>query len=411
MFSGTKALSSLKGVFPPIHQPLPLNRREAQQLLSALTTSFRRNLDREHGWLHDEPSPSSPFDPAAAAPTSPKDFRRPADRHLRAILSNPLFSYDRTAHQASGRPATERDPMDVFDEAVARGLMTTRRAAGCLQAKQRQIVQSPSLSIKQAMSESGAGLRVVQWLRSSGLERDLSFVAYPALASPLLNFMVAEDLEEIAWSWIHRLMQGEGPEATVKQQPVASFLLDSLISAKADGASNLDDAYSILLRGEEIFKSTPAYEQNIILSWRHLSWLSTVDAWRRSAPSEVLFESFVAIGNCLRKPLQIDRAHLSLHHPTQPSHTLAVKFLQNESLWQNALQKPRPSDNAQGERTKHKPSRLSLRLASMGLDTVRHLTETGQSEEAQWVLNLLGANFAGYFGNSSPEFAKAFSLR
>ena len=53
MFS-TKALSSLKGMLPPIHQPLPLNQREAQQLLNALTSSFRKNLDREHGWLPDD---------------------------------------------------------------------------------------------------------------------------------------------------------------------------------------------------------------------------------------------------------------------------------------------------------------------------------------------------------------------
>ncbi|KAG7106767.1 hypothetical protein HYQ44_013745 [Verticillium longisporum] len=44
---------------------------------------------------------------------------RPTDQHLRAILSNPLFKKGiRTTPRAD---ALQKDPMEVFDKAVARG--------------------------------------------------------------------------------------------------------------------------------------------------------------------------------------------------------------------------------------------------------------------------------------------------
>lgn len=415
MFS-TKALSSLKGMLPPIHQPLPLNQREAQQLLNALTSSFRKNLDREHGWLPDNGLSGAVSSVLSNAPTASSNdaHRRPTDRHVRAILSNPLFSYDRTTQQAPGRISNERDPMDVFDEAVAKGLMTPRRAAGCLQAKKREIIQSSTLSITEAMAASGAALRVVQWLRASGLERDLSFVENAGLTSTLLKFMVAEGLDEVAWGWLDRLMQGGGPQVHLKQHgshTAASFVLDSLVGAKIMDAGNLNDAYASILRGEDMFKSTPAFGANFLQAWRHLSWLSTVQAWKRSSPSAPLFDAFVAIGQHLQRPLQIDRAHLDLHHPTNPSHTQAVKFLQNENLWKKISSKAEASQSSSTlDPPRSRPSTFALRLTSMGLDTVQHLTQKGQAEEAQWILDVLRTNLGGYFGRDSPEFNSVFAV-
>lgn len=416
MFS-TKALSSLKGMLPPIHQPLPLNQREAQQLLNALTSSFRKNLDREHGWLPDDGlsgAVSSVLSNAPAAPTSNDAHRRPTDRHVRAILSNPLFSYDRTMQPAPGRIHKERDPMDVFDEAVAKGLMTPRRAAGCLQAKKREIIQSSTLSITEAMAASGAALRVVQWLRASGLERDLSFTENAGLTKTLLKFMIAEGLDEVAWGWLERLMQDGGSHVNLKQHgnhTAASFVLDSLVGAKIMDAGSLNDAYASILRGEDMFKSTPSFGTNFLQAWRHLSWLSTVQAWKRSSPSAPLFDAFVAIGQHLQRPVQIDRAHLDLHHPTNPSHAQAVRFLQDENLWRKiSSSKSEVSQSSTPDAPRSRPSSFALRLTSMGLDTVQHLTQQGQAEEAQWILNVLRTNLGGYFGRDSPEFNSVFAV-
>ncbi|KAG8168796.1 hypothetical protein KVR01_001545 [Diaporthe batatas] len=243
---GTKTLSSLKDFFPQIHQPLPLTRRESQLLLKTLTTSFRNNLDREHGYWNDNASVTSlKAAKNASAPASVKPnahhehHHRPIDRHVRAILSNPLFSYDRAAHNT--RPAApERDPMDVFDEAVAKGLMNPQRAAGVLKAKRHSITQSSTISVNETVAGSGTALRVIQWLRSHGHERDLSFVSCTPLIPYLTQFMVEEGLEEIAWVWLERLMNGEGPDTPLKSPSPAACILDSLVRAKALFGKSLD---------------------------------------------------------------------------------------------------------------------------------------------------------------------------
>jgi hypothetical protein len=302
--------------------------------------------------------------------------------------------------------------MDVFDEAVAKGLMTSKRAIGCLVAVRREIAQSSAASVKDGMRAAGAGLRVLQWLRASGKERDLSFMAHPDLVNLLLPFMVAEGLDELAWAWLSRLMAGEGP-TTVKNMPASAFLLDSLVSARSIGVGNLDEAYASILRGEEMLQpDSPEFVSTLLVAWRRLAWQSTVEAWKRSSPSEKLFESYVAIGDHLQKPMRIERAHLDLHHPTKPSHTLAVQYLLNESFWQRLLPKAESESTEAGTgRTKpHQSTGFVVRLMSLGLDTVQHLTQRGQSEEAQWILDLLRIHLGPYFANGHSRNATKLAL-
>ncbi|KAL1872324.1 hypothetical protein VTK73DRAFT_1555 [Phialemonium thermophilum] len=416
----TNPLSSLKSIFPPIHQPLPLNKRESQQLLNALTTSFRKHLDKEHGWSPDEPpaatlpSPTISYYPspnatssATAARLAKDSGRRPTDRHLRAILSNPLFSYDPRSAEAARQLGTHRDPMDVFDEAVAKGMMTMKGALGCLLAVRRDIVQSSTASLRDGMRASGAGLRVLQWLRASGKERDLSFLSNPRFVKVLLPFMAAEGLDELAWTWLSRLVAGEGPAALKrlngKQVPTWSVLLDALVHTKALGARNLDDAYASLLRGEEMVKGNPELAQGVLSPWMHLAWMSTVGAWKFATPSERLFESYVAIGDHIERPHGLVRAHLDLHHPTRPSHERAVEFLSKESFWSSLV----PSAGDKGalalDSPRSSPSSFQVRVMSFGLDTVQHLSQTGQSEEAQYFLDLLRKYLGPYFSQDRAE--------
>ncbi len=402
---------------PRIHQPLPLNQRESQRFLQALTSSFRKHLDREHGWLQDDAAARAPGapPPRLAPPPSSRDaHRRPTDRHLRAILSNPLFSYDTALAQEAGRPrgggggggavaaagdGAARDPLDVFDEAVARGLMTPARAAGCLMAKHRDIVRSPSPSVHAAMGASGAGRQVVRWLRASGLERDLSFVANRSLSRLLLLFMVAEGLEDIAWGWIERLMQtaaAGGPAA-------GSALLDRLVAVKTEGpgSSSLDDGYVALLTAVDRLRldAHPPLEESILPPWRHLAWLSTVEAWKRPSPSVALYEAFVVLGDRLHVPAKgLERAHLDLHHPTRPSSAQAVQLLHRDALWHKAETAKTASTTGL--------QRLSLKIISLGLDTAQHLTKSGDPDEAQRILHLLKSRFDRHFsGHEWPQFS------
>ncbi|KAL1847258.1 hypothetical protein Daus18300_013993 [Diaporthe australafricana] len=401
---GTKTLSSLKDFLPQIHQPLPLSRRESQLLLKTLTTSFRNNLDKEHGYWNENtsiPSLKAAKHASASATATPpavhEPHHRPIDRHVRAILSNPLFSYDRSAHR--GRPAaTERDPMDVFDEAVAKGLMNPQRAAGVLKAKRHAITQSSTISVNETMASSGTALRVLQWLRSNGHERDMSFVTCTPLVAYLTQFMVEEGLEEIAWIWLERLMSGEGPDMAGRQSPSpAAHILDSLVRAKALYGKSLDGGYACMVRARKMLNSKSTFDTDAISAWRALSWWSTVSAWQRSQPSEALFDAFVAIGRQLERSkttFLVDRAHLDLHHPTHPDASLSIGYLRSCSL-ESLLDQEKQEIQQAFQTCSHtkRYNAIVRRVALMGIDTVNHLSRIGREDEADWVGNLLTDRF------------------
>ncbi|ERS97023.1 hypothetical protein HMPREF1624_06350 [Sporothrix schenckii ATCC 58251] len=466
----SRPYSSLKGMLPKIHHPLPLNEKSRKKLLDTLTTSFRKHLDREHGLGDDhaesavaaakktvtQPSTKAADAPTAATPigtpsSSPR--HRPTDRHLRAILSNPLFTYDQLASRpnlppsvtraapgaaantpntpnapgiltaaaplssALAHPSTtnaetaQRDPMDIFDWAVARGLMTTKRAAGCLLAKRREAVQSSHALAKTFMADTGAGLRVLQWLRASGLERDLSFVADTQFTSVLVQFLAAEPaMEAVVWQWIARLQQNQdGPaqvEVRARNAPAyrvgsAAFVLDALVKAKAGGADTLDDAYRTMSQAAADLPaaatassastaSTAAAVQNtIVWPWFELSWMSTLKAWNLADPSPALYDGFARIMDSDPRPsVLIERAHLDLRHPTKPSPAPAQALLDNDTLLTSVLRHRMPAEPPMGRRPAH-----AARIVSMGLDTVRHLAFVGQSDEAQRILHRLQRKF------------------
>ncbi|PSR92146.1 hypothetical protein BD289DRAFT_459768 [Coniella lustricola] len=386
---GTKTLfNPVHSLLAKVHHPPPLNQRESQRLLNALTTSFRKNLDKEHGfWPQsipaDPPRTSSAISgvalsgaaaAASAGPSHHDSHRRPTDRHVRAILSNPLFSYD----PYSAPPPAERDPMDVFDRAVAKGLMSPQRAAGILMAKSQAISQSSSLSIHESMASSGTALRVLQWLRSSGLERSLTFVESQALLNNLLPFMIEEGLEEVAWTWLDRWMRGDGHGLVAEKHTAhASNLLHLLVRSKISPGTTLDSGYASIIRASDMFRTNDLFDAIALKSWRTLSVSSTVYAWQRSRPSEALFDTFAAMSEQLRKLakwVQIDRAHLDLHHPTHPDATLAVKYLKSPIL----------------ESLKN---RMTVkRIVFMATDAAQHLTRSGHEAEAELVGNLVLEN-------------------
>lgn len=402
---GTKTLfNPFNAIFPRVHHPPPLDKRESQRLLKALTTSFRNNLDREHGYLSHDPSTTSSYNfktssatssaTSTASTASHDSHRRPTDRHVRAILSNPLFSYE-PSKSVTSRPITERDPMDVFDQAVAKGLMDLKRAAGVLIAKRQAIAQSSTISVPESMASSGTAHRVVSWLRSSGLERNLSFAKHQPLLNNLIPFMVEEGLDEVVWVWLERWMATQGHNlAMASHATLASPLLTALVRAKISPGGSLDASYATLIRADDMFSNHQAFSSTALAPWRTLSVMSTIFAWQRSPPSEVLFDSFAAMSDRLRgvSSVKIDRAHLDLYHPTHPDATAALNCLRSPML-----------DRLRGRLTKvgqakqgivasgglQDPKNIAKSFVLMATDAAQHLTRTGNAAQAEWVGNLL----------------------
>ncbi|KAK8879103.1 hypothetical protein PGQ11_000397 [Apiospora arundinis] len=428
MVAPTTQLNSLKkGLLPRIHQPLPLNQRESQQLLNSITSSFRKHLDQEHPWQSSSSSSSQGV--ATAPPSAPISKRlekavlsnkessstssssshqqlhskqRPTDYHLDNILSNPLFAKpQRTGASGGGQQISlhsEPLPTDVqadiqkelyiFDSASSRGMLTTKIAAGFLASISRIIHSQSVLALEKRvrLGDTGAGLKVVQWLRSSGHDHNLEFLHNPILIKHLAPFLYAEGLEEVIWTWLSRLGARivASPEDKETQQAISHLIpyIIKLDESKLGLTRALDDSYSAFLRMHQTLESKNRHMERVVKnSWARLSWTSTVDAAQRPRPSVPLFEMFTDIGRPWGK--QLDIAHLELHHPSSPDHTSAVEYLHDDGKIASVAKQVNQA----------KSDRLSRRMVSLGTDTVQRLNQVGQREEASWVSELMSRTF------------------
>ncbi|KAF4123915.1 hypothetical protein GMORB2_5631 [Geosmithia morbida] len=415
----TKATRSLKNLFAGYHEPAPLSRKKTQALLDGLKSSFRDQLDREYGRLPSSGSSGSgsgsnnanPARHPSSSSSSPHSNTRQsaANQHLKALLSNPLFSYEKepTSSRPSPAPTLRRDPMDVFDHAVSRGMMTLKAAAGCLVAKQQQIqLASSSDSSGNASTAAAAtayydaGLRVVRWLRSSRPDSDMDFLDNKPFVRALVPFLVAGGLDHVAWEWVARNADESSSAADEHvQHQRASFLLAELVRVKSQPQNgNLDEAIATIIQAGSAFGSNPRLSNMLLAPWRSVSWLSTVESYRRTAPSEGLFDAHVETAARLPTSLDVEKAHLHLYHPTRPDHTPALRLFEDTAKVKKLLQGFTPASSKHGGAAAKSGNMGLLQwTAVLGHDTVNFLTRSGRSQEAEHVTGLLQYELASLF--------------
>ncbi|KAI1160117.1 hypothetical protein F5B18DRAFT_541464 [Nemania serpens] len=385
-----------KGLLQRIHVPPSISPRESQQLLESITSSFRKNLDREHPWETDETrthaanaaktvksagetAADSRPGPAAAGPSSTHNHR-PTDRHLQAVLSNPLFAYPENVIFDTARSTTRAKPFLVFDSAVSKGLMTTRRAAGFLATIRSQLSAESPENLRERLGALGAGLRVLQWLRASGPENDLGFLHDGALVTAIIPFLYAEGLEEAAWNWLAQLAARitkqelkSGDVDTWAFSRLMSVMVCQNIETGSQSPVSLDASFAALAKAHELLPcETLDITAAFRVAWGRLSWASTVDGLERPKPSVTLFEKFVDIGRPFRR--RLDLAHLDLYHPTSPTHSSAIEYL-------------RPRQRILDDMPKMAVQQQQ-RLLCLILDAAERLRRTGRLAEAPWVADL-----------------------
>ena len=388
MFS-TKSAQSLRRLFAGYHEPLPLSKQQSQKLLDGLKASFRNQLDLEYGRGSENA--------LATSKVTGEDLQirhSAATQHLKSILSNPLFSYKmESPAQSLMAPLSvpRRDPMDVFDHAVARGMMTLKAATGCLVAKKQLLSDSAA-----DLDSSETALRMVRWLRSSGADGDLAFLDNQAFVRALTPFLVAEGLENAAWDWISRTINdATAPWDNDLRTKRASFVLAELVRTKSQPQyGDLDAAIQTILDAEHRFQKSPLLPDLLVLPWRSVSWLSTVESYSRTAPSEKLFDAHMATADLLRRPFTVEKAHLQLHHPTHPDHTAAMHFFQDRKKLRKLVHRLSPEKL---DLAKLKGMSIIPWIAFLGHDTVNHLTQSGRSQEAEDVSELLRSELSDVF--------------
>ncbi|PHH89054.1 hypothetical protein CDD83_6710 [Cordyceps sp. RAO-2017] len=382
MFTTTVA-RSLRRLFERYHEPPPLSEKQSRKILDGLKLSFRSQLDREYGRASDK-------DAAAVAPhATGRDAgtrHSAANRHLRSILANPLFSYSSEAPNpdlSSALSASQRDPMDAFDYGVAKGIMSLKRATGCLLAKKKLVSAADS---RADLSSSETAVRIVRWLRSSGEEADLNFLDDPHFVSALIPFLVAEGLDAVAWHWITRIVEAEpGRWSSERRAGRASRVLAEIVRVKSHPQhANLDAAITTLLEAERRFHASPLLPDVLAVPWRSVSWLSTVEAYGRTAPSEELFDAHLATADALSDPHVVERAHLSLLHPTRPDHAPAMEFFSDRSRVKKLVRPKKVQPTSRVD-----PMSTVSWILSLGHDTVYRLAQLDERPAAEDVSRLL----------------------
>lgn len=382
------ALKKLK-----IHHPLPLSPRESEQLLNILTTSFRKHLDHQHPPFRTDNAPRPyPQSFTTSTPTrrsSSDTAAHPADQHLSSLLGNPLF---RLSPGGNGNKS-DTDPMELFEKAVAKGMMDTRSAYTCLKKERAKIVQSPVLNIRDGMKESGAGLKVLKWLVSSGTANNNEFLKNKGFSELLMQFMVAEGLQEVAWVWIKRALEGRpdiknsGDLAWFEARRDATRPLIFLMKAESAWTGvSLDTAYLCLSRAAGYFKSAPVYEMRTFLNIPGIFLARATFFGAHEPSSEANFESFLSLVPAVFKDSYYF-AHLNVLHPTKPTPDFALDYLSKHMDVPMELPKTSRAEAMQNH------SRIHLCL-----DTARLLLETKRYGEAHWVMDLLRSKYPRQLG-------------
>ncbi|KAL2164774.1 hypothetical protein VTH06DRAFT_69 [Thermothelomyces fergusii] len=381
---GTRALGSLKDLFPRLHQPLPLDKRESQRLLETIKASFRKQLDEEHGWdAPDSGKDSPPLTLATAhsrAGTAPATApARPTDRHMRAILDNPLFTRVEVPKRKEESANSLEAHKAVFRKAISRGLVTLNTAQGFLMHIQsvafRQRPENTAANgpwTRNRLPDTGAGLLVLQWLRSSGQERDLKFLANAYFTNILVRFLVAEGLDDVVLLWFERLLQPD-VQRTESEFQTAQTLLGRLVYAKQ--ARDLESGYTTILKAAAVAeeKGCPAV---VKYAWCILANETSIHHDKQTMPPAHIYDAFVALGHKLNPGAQF-MAQLSLRHPVEPTSGPAVEFLQSQDAWR--------VNNAQNPVT----LRYLRHVHRLAVDTAEYLTQTNQAEEASRLFNFV----------------------
>ena len=395
----TKAARSLKNLFAGYHEPPSLSKQQSQKLLDGLKSSFRDNLDREYGR-----GPASSATAASATATTEQTpiterdhaYRRPAAKqHLKHLLSNPLFSYQMKSVVDSplAAPSMKREPMDVFDHAVSKGMMTIKAATGCLMAKRQQI-QALGDGTTLNSSDGNVAARVISWLSWSYSDGNLAFLDRRNFVQALMPFLVSEKLEEVVWGWMSRTMEAKAVGSETRLQRASNLLAELVKNQSQPQYGNLDAAITSLLKAERLFETNALLPDLLIQPWRSISWLSTVESYSRKAASEELFDAHMATADRLVQPVEAEKAHLHLYHPTHPDHTPALQFFRNTDKLRRMVDGLSPEKLSLA---KAKGMGIIPWVAVLGHDTVNYLLKSGRSQEAEGMNELLQSELSALF--------------
>ena len=219
---------ALRAMLSKLHPPLPLSPRESEQLLSSLTSSFKRHLaeepplDTTNGLDSASEVSETNMGEGSCKLTAEKPSNRSrrnssstsVNQHLGAILSSPLFSLkptqklpgsDQEIQGTKESDQIQHSPSNLtawFDEHVAMGTATQKIAERYLETLLKAAEAQSDKPVAKRKWDAHASSRVLKWLWSSGASVPDEFVKTARLGYFLISFLVAEGHADLVRSWI-----------------------------------------------------------------------------------------------------------------------------------------------------------------------------------------------------------------
>jgi len=294
--------------------------------------------------------------------------------------------------------------MDIFEQAVAKGMMNIHYATTCLLAEKGRITESAVPNVRLGMKESGAGMRVLKWLVASGTSNDIRFLQDNAFTRIMMEFIVAEGLQEYAWTWIKKSFEAipglsllPNCERKLASQNI-SRPLAYLINAEALNTTYLNNALLCMSRATGYLKGFPSKEMRMVLGppGRFLIGRMNQPASQRLSVSESNFESFLGLLPVISKFTDFYLAQLSLLHPTRPSANPALAYIRGNG--------PLKTITPKG------PGRRDRPQIMLCLDTADFLFQKSLYADADFVMRFIQDNYQQLLGmtqNKGLEQAKA----
>ncbi|ESZ94744.1 hypothetical protein SBOR_4856 [Sclerotinia borealis F-4128] len=396
-----------------IHQPLPLTQRESNQLLELLTTSFRQQLDSEHGPSDTATSMDSTKVDTSTSHKQPESSRprrlsgsgcKHTDRHMKSILTDPLFNQ----RPQRGEPGSIQDPMDTFDRAVGRGLMTLKYAKAILIAKKKQLKSSHE-TLEEGIRKSGAGIKILKWLKSSGLNQNTDFLLQDQRFGVLLfEFMRAEGYEDIFWEWINKAIHDTS--ATKAELQGLAQLVSKVVEQTTKLDASLNTSISILFRVSDMAKDLrfETVRSLLINPGQHIFQL--IVKGTRQVREATSLESFRIFQQIL--PIfsihDVDLHILDIYSPYQRSADRFLEFFRKRpSLMESETEDLRtPFEHNEAKK-----------MVSISLMAAHVLLEQNRVNDATWIMERLRTDYPKLLGVEADiqerkgEFDEASSIQ
>jgi hypothetical protein len=306
-----------------LHPKVTTTPQENKQLLSLLSSSFRRTLDDAH-------PPILPTENRISGPAMDNASARAAIYHLQSVLHHPLLAQN--SLQAIKAQSAAANAAVMMDQAMIDGRADLEVIEKCVRVYS-QTLQNDNAAIK---DEDRLGRKISAWFTSASKATKQRFLCSPAILRQAVPIMYADGLEATVWEWLgmlysrtvhssHPQQQSHGQNGT---KPLQWFVQEShltfLMIKETLHRSRLDAAVVQFIQTCAYMQSTERMSSEARSShpWQATVKAITMALLRRrhqhGLPAH-LFDGLLEHRSSWSDPATLIFELISLYHPTSPS--------------------------------------------------------------------------------------------